>query len=52
MWYTVQWRVNVGKFGFISCFGLGCREKANCPYVGPRPVGGGVPSMGGLSKGS
>ena len=30
---------------------LGCRFKANCPLVGPGPIGA-VPSMGGLSKGS
>ena len=26
-----------------------CRVKANCPFVGPEPVGG-VPTVGGLSN--
>ena len=30
---------------------VGCRLKANCPLMGPRPIGG-VPSVGDLSKGS
>ena len=30
---------------------VGCRLKANCPLMEPGPVGG-VPSVGGLSKGS
>ena len=29
----------------------GCRLKSNCPLVGPGTVGG-MPSVGGLSKGS
>ena len=29
---------------------VGCRLKANCPLVGPGPIGG-VPSVGGLDDG-
>ena len=37
--------------GFACLRLIGCRLKANCPLMGPRPIGG-LLSMGGLSKGS